>query len=116
MEKQTKMDTSWEKIKQKLKEPAEETQKEEYPEIWDWKTNPELIGTIERIRPVTTVYGETLICDLRKTDNTLTSFWITTVLRSRFDRLGIKEGYRVGIKCLGKRDKKRYYDFKVVVE
>jgi len=117
VEKQTKMDSSWEKIKKKLEQPVEETKPEdEYPEIWDWKTNPELMGTVERIRPVTTTYGENLICDLRKPDNILVSFWITTVLKSKMDRLGVKEGYRIGIKCLGKRDKKRYIDYQLVVE
>jgi len=101
----------WAKLKAKLQSTKEGTRLD-FPPIVDWNETPEIMGTVEKIRPVTTVFGESVICDLKTPDGKLVSFWLTTVLRSQFERLKIQEGYRIGVKCLGK--KKRYFDFAVI--
>ena len=114
VEKQTKMDSSWEKIKKKLELPAEEI-KDEYPPIHNWFEEPEIMGVVENIRNITTTIGPAIICDLKRADNQeIISFWLTTVLQSLFKKLKIEPGHQIGIKFLNKPKGKRYYDYRVV--
>ncbi|MFQ5823260.1 MAG: hypothetical protein ACE5JB_04315 [bacterium] len=88
-----------------------------YPPSWYLSEGAKVIGKIAAYKKAYTSYGSAWVCQIEDEKKGLLSVWLThTVLLDQFKRLKPKIGERVGIKCLGKHQEKKYWQFRVVVD
>jgi len=109
----------WENIEKEVLSKLEEEEKAmetQYPPTWEFKKEGEvLVGKVVDIkRGIQTTVGERDALIIETKDGVYTLWLSHKVLAEEIKRKDVKAGDVIGIKYLGKPEKKRYYTYIVV--
>ena len=96
----------------------------EYPESWNYRIPGNVIigKIVNRSNGIVTPLGTSDLIEIEATNINgkelakaeTRTVWLTKVLKTEIERLKIDIGDGIGLKALGKRPGKRYYDFVVL--